>query len=682
MSCVLALVVVGAMFDLPIVSAGCQDNDGDGLTDCDGDCDDANAACTTDCTDADGDGYCVTADCDDTDPRCSEECADVDGDGFCAPNDCDDTTPDPFDADGDHIPDSCDNCPVVPNTDQSDRDPMWTPHVISLTEYLYFGAFDLDGDDDLDALLVQDELFWRENLDGAGNFGPAAPITSASNFVFQFVVRDFDGDGDNDVAASYNYDDNSGKNRISWYRNTDGQGTFAAEVVLLDFSFPEFQVRPEALVAGDFDGDGDQDLIGGREENMYLFDNTDGAGNFSEPLPLLDVDVPTFAVLFAVDLNGDEKLDLLTEPFHRMVAWHENLGGGTFAPLQVVYQNPPPELTRSLYPVDMDGDGDVDVLLAYSFTGTTVPAHLTWCENDGNGTFAAPQVLADIPSAWPDLAAPDVDLDGDADVVHGLTSWYENEDGAGTLRQRGTIDSGPATNIFAADIDGDGDPDLTAGVGPPSAAAWYENVGDGVGDVCDNCPEAPDPSQTDSDLDGLGDVCDNCPGETNADQDDADADGVGDACDNCLLAPNPEQQDADGDGYGLECECDDANGSTYPGAAEVNDGEDNQCPGDPGYGLIDENSGSAGFPDEDRNVYSWPAQAGATAYQVARAAAPDFGTSCVLFLTTETSWNDGEPVPAGSTFFYLNRPYAPNVGSWGQSSAGVQRQIGIGCSPP
>jgi len=41
------------------------DLDNDGLTSCGGDCDDANANCTTDCTDADVDGYCVTTDCDD-----------------------------------------------------------------------------------------------------------------------------------------------------------------------------------------------------------------------------------------------------------------------------------------------------------------------------------------------------------------------------------------------------------------------------------------------------------------------------------------------------------------------------------------------------------------------------------------------------------------------------------------
>ncbi len=45
--------------------------------------------------------------------------------------------------------------------------------------------------------------------------------------------------------------------------------------------------------------------------------------------------------------------------------------------------------------------------------------------------------------------------------------------------------------------------------------------GDGVGDVCDNCPAHFNPSQADTDLDGVGDVCDNCPTIPNATQDPA-----------------------------------------------------------------------------------------------------------------------------------------------------------------
>ena len=48
--------------------------------------------------------------------------------------------------------------------------------------------------------------------------------------------------------------------------------------------------------------------------------------------------------------------------------------------------------------------------------------------------------------------------------------------------------------------------------------AGHGYTGDGVGDVCDNCPEVPNPDQADSDGDGPGDACDcPCPGDMNGD---------------------------------------------------------------------------------------------------------------------------------------------------------------------
>lgn len=52
-------------------------------------------------------------------------------------------------------------------------------------------------------------------------------------------------------------------------------------------------------------------------------------------------------------------------------------------------------------------------------------------------------------------------------------------------------------------------------------AAFAITVGDGVGDGCDNCPEAPNPDQTDTDGDGRGDACDpsrQLPGDCNQDR--------------------------------------------------------------------------------------------------------------------------------------------------------------------
>jgi hypothetical protein len=133
--------------------------------------------------------------------------------------------------------------------------------------------------------------------------------------------------------------------------------------------------------------------------------------------------------------------------------------------------------------------------------------------------------------------------------------------------------------------------------------------------------------------------------------------------------------DLDSDGVNsCAVDCDDADPNTYPGAPEINDGVDNQCPGDLGYGVIDETSGDSGFHAAgDKTEYSWPAQSGATLYEVARASSADFSTECSTVQTAVAYWIDTAEPSSGGCYYYLNRPLAPYVGSWGQDSAGAER---------
>ncbi|MDM8009192.1 MAG: thrombospondin type 3 repeat-containing protein [Phycisphaerae bacterium] len=97
---------------------------------------------------------------------------------------------------------------------------------------------------------------------------------------------------------------------------------------------------------------------------------------------------------------------------------------------------------------------------------------------------------------------------------------------------------------------------------------------DGLANLFDNCPDAPNPNQADGDRDGWGDVCDpcahdplndddgdgvcgnvdNCTGAANPGQEDFDSDRVGDACDNCPTDANATQADSDADGVGDACD--------------------------------------------------------------------------------------------------------------------------------
>jgi choice-of-anchor B domain-containing protein len=157
-----------------------------------------------------------------------------------------------------------------------------------------------------------------------------------------------------------------------------------------------------------------------------------------------------------------------------------------------------------------------------------------------------------------------------------------------------------------------------------------DNDGDGISNQNDNCTDAANTNQLDTDEDGIGDECDedddndgvldeddNCPLVANPDQTDTNANGIGDACDfdldeagiidsedNCVSIANPDQLDTDGDGIGDVCDDDDDD----DGVLDIND----NCPliansdqsdiDNDGIGdLCDDDADADGILNEDDN---------------------------------------------------------------------------------
>ena len=87
-------VETGSITGFVLSSVDCTDSDADGYTNCEGDCDDHNAA---------------------VHPGATETCNNID-------DDCDRETDEGFDSDGDTVADCFDNCPSVANIGQADRD--------------------------------------------------------------------------------------------------------------------------------------------------------------------------------------------------------------------------------------------------------------------------------------------------------------------------------------------------------------------------------------------------------------------------------------------------------------------------------------------------------------------------------------------------------------------------------
>ncbi len=152
----------------------------------------------------------------------------------------------------------------------------------------------------------------------------------------------------------------------------------------------------------------------------------------------------------------------------------------------------------------------------------------------------------------------------DTSTLGTFTFTVTAEDNAGN-----TASKTHTYTVEEGDRDDDGIPDTTDNCPDASNPGQTDTDGDGQGDACDPFPNDPD---NDADGDGISGHVDNCPAVSNADQTDSDNDGVGDACDddrdgdgfdnsadNCPDAFNPNQLDTDGDGDGDACDADDDN---------------------------------------------------------------------------------------------------------------------------
>jgi hypothetical protein len=404
----------------------------------------------------------------------------------------------------------------------------WTPHTISSTANGAFGVYaaDVDGDGDVDALsasFADDKIAWYENNDGAGGSWVPRTISTGADQAYSVFAADVDGDGDLDVVSASGGDD-----EIAWYRNdtihrsavfpaqsilsTDGYGArcvFAADLngdgdldVLScswqddtvswfqsngDGSFGSQQIISTtvnavySVFAADLDGDGDLDVLSASfyDDRIDWFEN-DGGGAFGSKLAVASGISGVYSVI-AADVDGDGDLDVLSASLDDdRIDWFENTDGeGSFGSRQAI--NTSNLGSRAVQAGDLDGDGDLDVFSA-TLTG------LTWSENDGSGSFGAPQSIS--PFATRSVAAADLDADGDLDVVAigTITAsqkqflWYENTDGAGSFGSAQLIDdvTGSPRYVFLADIDGDGDIDLRSALPYSDKVVWYENT-DGAG---------------------------------------------------------------------------------------------------------------------------------------------------------------------------------------------------------
>jgi hypothetical protein len=345
-------------------------------------------------------------------------------------------------------------------------------------------AADLDGDGDMDVLSASywdDKIAWYENLDGAGTFSAQKVITTEANGAGSVYAADLDGDGDKDVLSASEND-----NKIAWYENLDGAGTFSAQKVITTAAD-----EARYVYAADLDGDGDMDVLSASysDDKIAWYENLDGAGTFSDQ-KVITTNAAGARSVYAADLDGDGDKDVLSASENdAKIAWYENLdGAGTFSTQNIITTNA--DGAMSVYAADLDGDGDKDVLSASCWDDK-----IAWYENlGGGGSFSSQNVVSGFKEIIDSnvvgagsVYAADLDGDGDMDVLSASSSddkiaWYENLDGADTFSDQKVIttNAAGASSVYAADLDGDGDKDVLSASENDNKIAWYENL-DGAG---------------------------------------------------------------------------------------------------------------------------------------------------------------------------------------------------------
>ncbi len=240
-------------------------------------------------------------------------------------------------------------------------------------------------------------------------------------------LLDYDGDGDLDIIMD-NHDfgidlwDNDGTGTFTWWTpNGDPNG----------IGLPEVAASGDYSAVGDFDGDGDVDILGRKEGLVDLWANTGGsfvAGGFDVAV----LNTNKGAVAFC-DFDDDGLFDII---------WTDH------PTTQVYRQGPVGTFTATGVPVvpggsiidgaacgDTDNDGDLDLFLTDTiagdllYTNTSTPGSITFGANtfvggagDGEGASFA-----------------DYDNDGDLDVLISQTA-AANELWRNDAVQTGAID--------------------------------------------------------------------------------------------------------------------------------------------------------------------------------------------------------------------------------------------------
>ena len=310
----------------------------------------------------------------------------------------------------------------------SDRGGIWVADTVSNTfeGARFIDAADIDGDDDLDlfgAAKGIDTITWWENEGGAASVWEEHIVDSTFDFAIHVFAQDIDGDDDIDLLGAALKED-----AITWWENTDGIGkTWTRHTIDDNFD----GARHVCIV--DIDGDLDLDIVGSADiaNTIAWWENTGGLPE-SWVKHVVDSTFEGVNSVFTADVDGDNRPDLVAvADIGDEIAWWRNVFNGSVTwERRTVRSNF--EGAVSVFPVDMDGDQDIDIIGAAAIGDKVV-----WWENSfSDGLIWQEHLIEEEFDAPSFIIANDVDKDGDFDILGGTLKatefiigevvWWEN----------------------------------------------------------------------------------------------------------------------------------------------------------------------------------------------------------------------------------------------------------------